>query len=211
MSPEGTSRSAVPRTTLITGGVRSGKSYWAERLAAEASAGGPLIYVAPGPVPDPEQDVEWAARIAAHRSRRPAAWLTVETSDLADVLTEGTEPVLIDCFGTWLTAVIDRLGTWEEPLPDWKPVFDARLSAVCEAWQHSDRRIIAVSNEVGWGVVPAYRSGRVFADLLGEVNRRIAAISDQLVLTVAGRPMIIPDVDLATGPSTAWTAEPYQG
>lgn len=180
---------------MITGGVRSGKSTHAERLATEAARDRALIYVAPGPVPDPEQDAEWAERIRAHRDRRPAAWTTVETSDLAGVLAEGSEPVLIDCLGTWVTAVVDELGTWDEPLPDWKTSFDDRLAAFCQAWQDSDRVIIAVSNEVGWGVVPAYRSGRVFADLLGEVNRRIAGISDRLVLMVAGRPLIIPDVD----------------
>jgi adenosylcobinamide kinase/adenosylcobinamide-phosphate guanylyltransferase len=180
-----------PAKVLITGGVRSGKSRHAEVLATEAAPDGLVRYVAPMPI-GPDADPEWAARVAAHRASRPTGWTTVETSDLAAVLADGDEPVLIDCLGTWVTAVVDELGTWEAPLPDWKPVFDQRVAAVVGAWQQADRMIIAVSNEVGWGVVPAYRSGRVFADLLGELNKTIAEVSDQLVLMVAGRPLIIP-------------------
>lgn len=177
---------------LITGGVRSGKSWYAERAASAAAQDGRVCYVAPGPTPDPAADPEWAARVEQHRRRRPATWTTIEGSDLATAIAEGDEPVLIDCLGTWVTAVIDELGTWEIPLPDWKRAFDSRLAAVRDAWQGSGRTIIAVSNEVGWGVIPAYRSGRIFADLLGEVNRTVAGLSDRLVLMVAGRPMIIP-------------------
>lgn len=182
------------RTFLITGGVRSGKSWYAEQLAA--SLGGTVTYLATGPRPGPD-DQEWAARVADHRARRPTDWTTVETLDLAPVLTAATGPVLIDCFGTWVTAVIDDLDGWDAPVADWKPDFDDRLAGLVAAWPATAHPIIAVSNEVGWGVVPAYRSGRVFADLLGEVNRTIAAISDQLVLMVAGRPVIIPPAPAA--------------
>ena len=180
------------RTFLITGGVRSGKSWYAEQLAA--TFGRPVTYLATGPRPDAD-DPEWAARVADHQMRRPAGWTTIETLDLAPNLRSAPGAVLIDCFGTWVTAVIDELSGWDAPLADWQRDFDDRLTAVIDAWQACERPIIAVSNEVGWGVVPAYRSGRVFADLLGDVNRRIAAISDRLVLMVAGRPVIIPAAD----------------
>jgi adenosylcobinamide kinase/adenosylcobinamide-phosphate guanylyltransferase len=178
------------RTFLITGGVRSGKSWYAEQLVAGLT--GPVSYVATGPQPGPD-DPEWSARIAEHRSRRPADWSTVETLDLATTLVNAPGPVLIDCFGTWLTAVIDELDGWDRPVLQWKPDFDLRFARVLTAWRSSSRPIVAVSNEVGWGVVPAYRSGRVFADLLGEVNRSVADVSDRLVLMVAGRPLVIPD------------------
>jgi adenosylcobinamide kinase/adenosylcobinamide-phosphate guanylyltransferase len=181
---------------LITGGVRSGKSTYAEALAARAAGSTHQVcYVAPFSADrvDPAgDDPEWRARVAAHRARRPDSWRTVETTDLAGVLTADSDPILIDCLGTWVTALIDELGTWDEPLPTWKHRFDDQLTALLGAWQATDRVIVAVSNEVGWGVVPATRSGRVFADLLGEVNRAVAAVSDQLVLMVAGRPLIIP-------------------
>ena len=178
------------RTFLITGGVRSGKSWYAEQLAAGLT--GPITYLATGPRPDPDTDSEWADRVATHRARRPADWTTVETLDIATTIGEAPGPVLIDCLGTWVTAVLDQLDGWDRPTADWRPEFDHRLGVMITAWQRTDQPVIAVSNEVGWGVIPAYRSGRVFADLLGEVNRTVAGVSDQLVLMVAGRPMIIP-------------------
>lgn len=177
------------RTFLITGGVRSGKSWYAERLASTFP--GPVTYVATGPQSD-RDDPEWADRVAAHRERRPAGWTTVETLDVAAALDAAAGPVLIDCLGTWVTALVDQLNGWDAPVGSWKPEFDRRVDALVSAWQRTRHPVIAVTNEVGWGVVPAYRSGRVFADLLGEVNRAVAAVSDQLVLMVAGRPMIIP-------------------
>ena len=90
---------------LVTGGVRSGKSRHAESLLS-----GPVSYVAPGPTDDADPD--WVARIAAHRARRPANWTTVETHDLASALRlDG--PVLVDCLGTWLTAVLDSKALWD--------------------------------------------------------------------------------------------------
>ena len=105
---------------LITGGVRSGKSRYGETLLADSAE---VTYVATGPVPDPATDPEWAARIVDHRARRPAHWSTIESSDVASVLGSVSGAIMIDCLGTWLTAVIDRLGTWEEPLASWQERF----------------------------------------------------------------------------------------
>jgi adenosylcobinamide kinase / adenosylcobinamide-phosphate guanylyltransferase len=109
---------------LITGGVRSGKSRYGETLLADSAE---VTYVATGPVPDPATDPEWAARIVDHRARRPAHWSTIESSDVAGVLGSVSGAIMIDCLGTWLTAVIDRLGTWDEPLASWQDDFHHQL------------------------------------------------------------------------------------
>lgn len=172
------------RRTLVTGGVRSGKSRAAEDLLAEHPA---VTYLAPGPVPDREVDPEWADRIDAHRARRPPHWRTIETTELASALARETGAVLIDCLGTWVTAVVDELGTWDRRLAEWEHDFDRRLDDLERAWRAAPGRLVAVTNEVGWGVVPAHRSGRTFRDLLGRTNQRIAAASDDVLLVVAGR------------------------
>jgi adenosylcobinamide kinase/adenosylcobinamide-phosphate guanylyltransferase len=167
---------------MITGGVRSGKSRYAELLLADEPA---VTYLAPGPEGD--SDLEWSARVAAHRLRRPATWTTVETTDLAGALRSADQPVMIDCLGTWLTATIDEMGTWDAPLADWQDDFGRRLNQVVEAWHTYPGTAVAVTNEVGWGLVSEHRSGRVFTDLLGRVNQAVAAASDEVILIVAGR------------------------
>lgn len=160
---------------LVTGGVRSGKSTHAERLLADRPA---VTYVAPGPVRD---DADWAARVAAHRARRPSTWTTLETGDLAAALrTPG--PVLVDCLGTWLTRLVDDAGLWDARTEDVSAYVDEAVSA---AVLGDD--VVLVTNEVGWGVVPEHRSGRMFRDLLGAVNQRFAAACDEVHLVVAGR------------------------
>ncbi len=171
---------------LVTGGVRSGKSAYAEALFAGASS---VTYIAAGPTPEDGADPEWAARIAAHRDRRPAHWATVEHGDVAAVLRATQTPVLVDCLGTWLTATVDALGTWDQPLATWQDRIDEQVRALVEAWQDRTELSVAVTNEVGWGLVSEHRSGRVFADLLGRVNQAVAAVSDEVVLLVAGRPL----------------------
>lgn len=170
--------------TLITGGVRSGKSRYAESLLSAASS---VTYVAPGPMPDPVGDPEWAARVAAHQEARPAAWTTLETGDLVDALDDASGPVLIDCLGTWVTRWLDDHSAWDRPPSAWMPDFDDELERLAQAWQRSTTAVVAVTNEVGWGVVPAYPSGRLFADLLGRVNQRLAGVSDRVVLMIMGR------------------------
>jgi adenosylcobinamide kinase/adenosylcobinamide-phosphate guanylyltransferase len=178
----------APRRLMITGGMRSGKSRFAENLLADQPK---VTYIAPGPLPDPTTDPEWAARVYAHRDRRPANWTTVETSDVASALRTAEPPVLIDCLGNWVTTQIDRLGTWEEPLPEWQAAFDSRIQDLIEAWRACEGLAVAVTNEVGWGLVSEYRSGRVFTDLLGRLNAAIAAASDEVYLLVAGRALRI--------------------
>ncbi|MEU1731574.1 bifunctional adenosylcobinamide kinase/adenosylcobinamide-phosphate guanylyltransferase [Streptosporangium sp. NPDC020145] len=176
---------APPRRTLLLGGSRSGKSAEAElRLAAEPE----VRYVATGPSGD--GDDEWARRVRAHRERRPARWETVESTDLAGLLRDSPVPLLVDGLGTWVAAVFDECGAWSGD--HGLPAVEARFDELVEAWRRVRRRVVAVSDEVGLGVVPATASGRMFRDALGALNRRLAAESEDVALVVAGRPMPLP-------------------
>ena len=167
---------------LVTGGVRSGKSRHAESLLSDAPS---VTYVAPGPSADEDSDPDWVARIAAHQARRPASWTTVETRDLTSALRlDG--PVLVDCLGTWLTSVLDSRSLWDVPPSEVTLAVDDLLDDVVAALAVRDD-VVLVTNEVGLGVVPAHRSGRLFRDLLGLVNQRIATACDEVHLVVAGR------------------------
>ena len=170
---------------LVTGGVRSGKSTHAESLLAGA---GHVTYVAPGPTYD---DADWAARIAAHRARRSSSWVTVETSDVAGAVSAAPGDVLVDCLGTWLTRLVDEVlpdaGGWDLSTGDLSDALLPRLDALDLALSQAAGSVVLVSNEVGMGVVPEHRSGRVFRDLLGSVNQRVAATCDEVHLVVSGR------------------------
>ncbi|WP_297550113.1 bifunctional adenosylcobinamide kinase/adenosylcobinamide-phosphate guanylyltransferase [Amycolatopsis sp.] len=172
---------------LILGGVRSGKSRHAEELIASHPH---VVYVAAG-LPPTAEDPEWAARVAAHQARRPSSWRTVETSDLATVLRGASSPLIIDCLGTWLTRILDEVGAWEQR-QGWERRLDDKLEDFLAAWASARVPVVAVSNEVGSGVVPATVSGRLFRDVLGTLNNRVAAESDRVLLVVAGRVIDLP-------------------
>ncbi len=169
--------------TLVTGGVRSGKSRHAEALVGT----GPATYVAPGPTAEADPDPDWAARLAAHRERRPAAWTTLETRDLATAVAAADGPLIVDCLGTWLTALIDADDGWDCSMPVLAARVDAQVEALLAALATTAHDVVFVTNEVGLGVVPAHRSGRVFRDLLGTVNQRVATGCDEVHLVIAGR------------------------
>lgn len=171
-------------TTLVLGGVRSGKSRYAEHLLA---GGGAVTYVAPGPAPD-GRDAAWAERVRAHRERRPAEWATVEGvgEDLPRLVREATGPLLVDCLGTWLTGLVDARDGWSD-----REAASAALERPVEqlvgAWREAPVDVVAVSNEVGLGVVPSTPAGVFFRDELGRLNTALSAASDRVVLVVAGR------------------------
>ena len=171
---------------LVTGGVRSGKSRYAESLLAIED---PVTYLTPGYPADPATDAEWAARVAAHQLRRPAAWRTVETIALAEAVAAASGPVLIDCLGTWLTRLFDSWHAWDAEEPEWSDRLATEASSLVSAIEARRGDVVVVTNEVGWGVVPEYRSGRLFADNLGRLNQQVATACDQVVLMVAGRPL----------------------
>ena len=172
---------------LVTGGVRSGKSRHAEELLAAHAA---VTYVAPGPTATEDPDPDWVARIAAHQERRPAGWTTRESRDLAAALAV-PGPLLVDCLGTWLTAVLDEAAAWDLPTARVTAVIDERVDAAAAALRSAAGPVVLVTNEVGLGVVPEHRSGRLFRDLLGTVNQRLAVECDEVHLVVAGRVLVL--------------------
>jgi adenosylcobinamide kinase/adenosylcobinamide-phosphate guanylyltransferase len=182
----------LPARTLVLGGARSGKSAEAElRLAAEPA----VTYLATGPVPDPDADPDWARRVAAHQARRPAHWATAETRDAARALRNpGNLAILWDGAGTWLTAVLDESGCWDQPAPrpGWAGRVAAAVDELVSAWRQAPGRVVAVSDEAGSGVIPATAAGRLFRDQLGLLNQRLAAESEEAVLVVAGRVITLP-------------------
>jgi len=202
ISPSGL---ASPHRTLIIGGGRSGKSTEAElRLAGEPSvtylAAGPWAAVAAGSGsgepgswigPDGEPDAEWAGRVARHRARRPPDWRTVEGLDIAGLLRQETGALLIDGIGTWLAAVMDEVGVWAGDTQA-AEILQGRIDELIDAWRQASALVVAVSDQVGSGLVPAYPSGRAFRDQLGWLNQRLAAESEVVLLTVAGRVTTLP-------------------
>jgi len=175
---------------LVLGGARSGKSATAERLLAGRDQ---VDYVATGAVPD-ASDPEWAARVAIHQERRAPHWATLETRDLEGVLaapdlsaTQLATPVLVDCLSTWLAGVMDECGVWSAA-PGAGKALAARVDGLLDAWRATRRIVVAVSSEVGSGVVPGTASGARYRDELGLLNTRIAAQCQRVWLCTAGIP-----------------------
>lgn len=165
---------------LVLGGSRSGKSAHAEALLADRAGVTYLATSAPA-----AGDAEWAARVAAHRARRPSSWTTVETTATAALLRGG--PILVDSVTTWVAALLDDCGVWTEE-PGALAVLSLRCDELVGAWTATTADVVAVSDEVGLGVVPETRSGRLFRDTLGAVNQRLAATADEVWFVVAGLP-----------------------
>lgn len=154
--------------TLVLGGARSGKSELAERLTANHPA--PITYIATAVAPDDE----FAARIAAHRDRRPSEWKTVEAgADIVGALRDaGGGTVLIDALGPWVAAHDDF-------------VTDTAALVTTLTTRRGDS--VVVSEEVGLSVHPSSDAGRRFRDALGDVNRAIADVADEVLFVIAGR------------------------
>ncbi|RCH69913.1 adenosylcobinamide kinase/adenosylcobinamide phosphate guanyltransferase [Streptomyces sp. SDr-06] len=178
----------LPRRTLVLGGARSGKSVEAERRLAAFPQ---VVYVATGGLRD--GDAEWAARVGLHRERRPSSWRTEETCELAPLLEEPGPPLLVDCLALWLTDAMDRVGAWDDE--KWaaggERALKERTAELVAAVRGTSRTLVAVSNEVGSGVVPATSSGRRFRDELGRLNAAFAAECEQVLLVVAGQALTL--------------------
>ena len=169
----------MPTRTMVLGGTRSGKSRHAEDLLP---VGGRVRYVATAR--RRADDPEWSARIDVHRARRPPSWTTLEDVDVAAVVRAGDGPLLVDDLATWLTGVLDDSGAWEAP-----SAVGAAVEELVAAVAAAPDRVVLVSAEVGLGVVPETRAGRLFRDELGALNAALAAVCDEVLLLVAGLPL----------------------
>jgi adenosylcobinamide kinase/adenosylcobinamide-phosphate guanylyltransferase len=174
--------------TLILGGARSGKSRFAQKLAARAPR---VCYVA---TLVPGDDAEMQARTARHRAARPASWRTVEEplalADAVELASRESDVVLVDCLTLWLSNL-----SWEhrsEParLED---SIQSQLRRIADAAR--SRCIILVSNEVGSGTVPESPVARAFRDAHGFLNQRVAEAADEVILVVAGLPLYLKNGD----------------
>jgi len=165
---------------LVLGGVRSGKSHYAQ---AEASRFARVTFVATAQ----RSDAEMRRRIAIHRRERPRDWKTVEARTGLDriIRREGasTDLLLVDCLTTYCAGQLSRHGVSRAQR--------RHLASVVEAIDTTCASVFLVSNEVGSGVVPAFKSGRLYRDLLGELNQQVARVANQVILLVAGIPVAI--------------------
>ncbi len=167
--------------TLVLGGVRSGKSRYALQLAARAQR---VTFLATA---ERREDEEMQRKIERHRAERPQYWNTIEEPlNLAGAIASisNCDLLLIDCLTLFAGKLLDVHG-------DNLPGISASIDALCSALKSSHCSIVLVSNEVGSGVVPAFELGRRYRDLLGEINQRVAAIADHVVLMVAGLPLTL--------------------
>lgn len=175
------------RLTLLTGGVRSGKSGRALALAHERAANRPVLFVATAQALDDEM----RGRIAAHQAERPTGWSTLEepislAERLDELLSAGNGPdlVVIDCLTLWVSNLLlalpgnaDAEGVIADRTRGLLSVIDAH---------GADVQTIIVTNEVGLGVVPSTALGRHYRDALGRANQLVAAAADEVILLVSG-------------------------
>ena len=170
----------MSKVTLVTGGARSGKSRFAEKLAeGYAPQRG---YIATGQA----GDAEMAERIARHRGRRGSDWETVEEPlELAGAIAriDGTySVVLVDCITLWLSNMLFHCeGGASEALQ--------RVVSFTESFPAFSTPLVIVTNEVGMGIVPEHPLARSFRDLAGEANELIAARADEVYVTISGMPL----------------------
>jgi adenosylcobinamide kinase/adenosylcobinamide-phosphate guanylyltransferase len=194
--------SAKRELLFVIGGARSGKSSYAEELARQL--GERVLYVATARAGDAEME----ARIAAHRQARLASWRTLEAASnvghaiRAALSADGADGVLLDCITLLVSNVI--LGDAWLSEEEYEGV-DGRAAAerverevddLVSAYQDGTVSWVVVSNEVGWGLVPPYPVGRIYRDLLGRANQRLAAEADRVYLMVAGLPV---DIKMISG------------
>lgn len=176
--------------TFITGPVRSGKSAFGVRLAQESGRNVTYVATAAGA----PEDVEWRARLTRHVRDRPSAWRTVETAPMPlgaqlalfrDVTT--SDCLLVDALGTWLaTRIAARIDLLEIDYTILESQLDREAAQFVDAMLASPADVVAVSEQIGWDVVPVAASARLFRDAMGRMVQRVAKHADRAYLVVAG-------------------------
>jgi adenosylcobinamide kinase / adenosylcobinamide-phosphate guanylyltransferase len=181
--------------TLVLGGARSGKSRFAQKLGERASAVG---FIATAKAVDAEME----EKIRRHREERPSDWVTIEEPlDLARALVENAgrfDSLIVDCLTIFAANILE----------EGMDTAAGRVDGFLRALNSTQTSVVMVSNEAGSGVVPAYPLGRQFRDLLGELNQRAAAVADNVVLMVAGLPLVVKgEIDVSVnGRPQQWAA-----
>jgi adenosylcobinamide kinase/adenosylcobinamide-phosphate guanylyltransferase len=179
--------------TFVIGGVRSGKSRYAQQIAVEWPN---AIFIATATA----SDADMRARIERHRLDRPVGWRTLEVpldlhTAIAD-LRDTTPVVIVDCLTVYLANVMGKT-------PGDEHIVHEAMDRLCSALEATKRSLIVVSNEVGGGVHPPTALGRLYCDLLGELNQRVAGLADNVILMVAGIPCVIKGQQPSLPPSDA--------
>lgn len=161
---------------LVTGPAKSGKSEWAEILAMQS--GKPVIYLATAKVD--ATDAEWRSRIQQHRDRRALDWLTLEVPEnLVETIktTPSSSCLLIDSLGTWVANLLEKDNTcWQT----------TQQNLILNLEKIESKHVIIVAEETGWGVVPAYTTGRLFRDRLGNLVRLLGSFANPVYLVTGG-------------------------
>ncbi|VEP11281.1 Adenosyl cobinamide kinase/adenosyl cobinamide phosphate guanylyltransferase [Hyella patelloides LEGE 07179] len=166
---------ATRQVILVTGAARSGKSEWAENLAHNSSKS--VVYVATAIMTS--EDREWQKRILKHQQRRPSNWITIaEPKNLTRVINQAKpdQCLLIDSLGTWVANLLDVKAN------NWDTITNNLLFSLTQ----TQSQLIFVGEETGWGVIPAYASGRLFRDRLGHIIRQIGTVADTAYLVTGG-------------------------
>jgi adenosylcobinamide kinase/adenosylcobinamide-phosphate guanylyltransferase len=180
----------MAKTTLIIGGARSGKSYYAQELARKAS--GRVLFVATAEAGDEEM----RRRIEEHKIARPDTWRTLEVqTNVANRIRQeigGAQVVIVDCVALLVNNILQphyKAGGGKAELRDIEKAVADEISALLQCFNQVKASFIVVSNEVGTGIVPADGMSRLYRDLLGKANQMLAQQADEVLMMVAGIPL----------------------
>lgn len=168
-------------STLVIGGARSGKSSWAIRYSDKFEH---KLFLATASAIDHDMK----DRIQRHQEERGEGWETIETGrklvEMIQTNHTNQDCIVIDCLTVWTAIIMNDSPRHETIIHD-------SVHPLVETIQHTDTEIVIVTNEVGMGVHPEYESGRKYRDLLGKVNQEIANVCDNMLLFVAGIPVVV--------------------